>query len=261
MSIYDIIMLVVFVGSILFGLWKGLAWQVASLGAIFVSYFVALNFSGPLSAYISASEPWNRFAAMLLLYVGTSLIIWVAYGYLKSSIERMHLRGFDTQAGGIVGAIKGLALCMVVTLFSVTIFGEQVGDYVIESRSGGYLAAGINQLNMIAPGEFQAVLDKHVQKFNKNLAEQDENFLKNSTDKLNDKIQTIRGHFKVPGSSDGTLNNQVSPVAPRVSGGNSEGAHVIMPGRENSGDVTTSNELGRRVLDTAKEIVEEQLNR
>ena len=57
MGIYDLMMLAILAGSILFGLWKGLAWQVASLASIFVSYFVALNFRGPLSGWISASEP------------------------------------------------------------------------------------------------------------------------------------------------------------------------------------------------------------
>ena len=58
MGIYDLLMLAVMVGCIMFGLWKGFAWQVASIAAIFVSYFVAMIFRGPLSGYISVSEPW-----------------------------------------------------------------------------------------------------------------------------------------------------------------------------------------------------------
>ncbi|MFT5301435.1 MAG: hypothetical protein ACI814_002238, partial [Mariniblastus sp.] len=34
MGLYDIVMLLVFGGSILFGYWKGLTWQIASLAAI-----------------------------------------------------------------------------------------------------------------------------------------------------------------------------------------------------------------------------------
>ena len=71
MEIYDIIMLVVLLGATLFGAWKGLAWQVASMGAIVASYFVALEFRDQVSSFISAKPPWNIFIAMLVLYIGT----------------------------------------------------------------------------------------------------------------------------------------------------------------------------------------------
>src|SRR5690349_18392900 len=45
MQAYDIIMLAVLAGSTLFGFAKGMAWQMASLASLFLSYFVALNFS------------------------------------------------------------------------------------------------------------------------------------------------------------------------------------------------------------------------
>ncbi|MEM9410723.1 MAG: CvpA family protein [Planctomycetota bacterium] len=262
MSLYDILMIVVFVGAILFGLWKGLAWQVASLAAIFVSYFVALNFSGALSEYISEIAPWNRFAAMLILYIGTSLIVWMGYGYLKSTIARLQLRGFDTQAGGLLGGLKGLALCMVITLFSVTLFGDKVSDDVIESRTGSYLAAGINRLNLIVPDEFHAVLDKHVQKFNNNLAEKDPKFIEESTEKLEEKLQTIRGHFKLPKASDGTLENKASPAGTQVTSGSQDGSHILMPHRENSNGNSGFGGSGTGSFDTASEIpASGQLNR
>ena len=201
MSIYDLLMLAVMVGSILFGLWKGLAWQVASVAAIIVSYFVAINFRGPLSAYISAEEPWNRFAAMLILFLTTSLIIWMAYGYLKKTIRRLRLRGFDTQAGGILGAFKGLALCMLITLFAVTLFGDSVRRAVIASRSGGYLAAAINRTHLMVPEEVHLVLDPHIQNFNQNLNDTDPQFLPESQQKLNEKLQVFRGTFQDPPAS------------------------------------------------------------
>ena len=49
MALYDIVMLVVVVGAIWFGWWKGMAWQIASLAAIIVSYIVAVNFREPVS--------------------------------------------------------------------------------------------------------------------------------------------------------------------------------------------------------------------
>ena len=50
-----------------FGAWKGLAWQVASLAAIFASYIVAYQFRHTLAAWIPIPAPWSIFLAMLLL--------------------------------------------------------------------------------------------------------------------------------------------------------------------------------------------------
>ncbi len=201
MSIYDLLMLAVMVGAILFGLWKGLAWQVASLAAIFVSYFVSLNFSHTLAPYISVEAPWNRFAAMLILFLGTSLVVWMFYGYIKSTIRRFRLRGFDAQAGGLVGAFKGVCLCMLITLFAVSVFGSNVRNSVVTSRSGGYIAGAINRINMMVPDEIHAVLDKHVQSFNQNLENQQPGFVQNSQQKLDEKLQIIHGTLKLPQSN------------------------------------------------------------
>ena len=72
MQIYDIIMLTVLLVAIVMGYRKGFAWQVASLAAIFASYFVAIRFRDVVAERIDAREPWNIFLAMLILYVGCS---------------------------------------------------------------------------------------------------------------------------------------------------------------------------------------------
>src|SRR6478736_608756 len=71
MQAYDILMLVVLGLAIVWGAWKGLAWQVASIASIGLSYFVALHFRLPLSNLINASPPWNIFVSMLILFLGT----------------------------------------------------------------------------------------------------------------------------------------------------------------------------------------------
>lgn len=239
MSIYDLLMLIVVVASVLFGLWKGLAWQLASLGSIFVSYFVALNFRGSLAPLISASEPWNRFAAMLILFLATSLVIWMAYGYLKKTIRRLRLRGFDSQAGALLGAFKGALLCMLITLFGVTLFGENVRRSVIASRSGGYISAAINRLNAMVPFEVHAVLDPYVRRFNDHLADEDPGFLEISDEKLDRKLQTIRGRFQLPAT------------ATRSSGRS-------VPGDDNRESLP--EQIGNQLFDTASDAANKVLN-
>ena len=174
MGMYDLLMLVIFLGAVIFGAWKGLAWQIASFAAVVVSYFVAINFREPVAAYISAEPPWNKFGAMLLLFLGTNLVIWLIFGRARETIKRMHLGGFDRQAGALLGAAKGALLCMVVTMFAVTLFGERTTQAICSSRSGGYIASGINQLTTVVPDEIHDVLNPYVERFNQEL-EQNKN--------------------------------------------------------------------------------------
>jgi uncharacterized membrane protein required for colicin V production len=165
MALYDIVMLVVVVGAIWFGWWKGMAWQIASLAAIIVSYIVAVNFREPVSRYISADEPWNRIAAMLILFLGTSLLIWTIYASVSKSLKKMELKGFDHQAGALLGAVKGALLCMIITMFSVSLLGEKAHDAIHNSRSGRYVVSGITKVSAIVPGELAKFIQPHVDDF------------------------------------------------------------------------------------------------
>ena len=71
MSGYDVFMILVLAGATLFGVWKGMAWQLASLASLIASYFVALTFSPQLAPMFGEEAPWNRFIAMAVLYVAT----------------------------------------------------------------------------------------------------------------------------------------------------------------------------------------------
>lgn len=165
MSLYDIIMLAVLVGAVWFGFWKGLAWQIASVAAIVVSYFVSINFREQVAQFISAEEPWNRIAAMLILFLLTSLVIWTIYASVHKSLKKMELKGFDRQAGALLGAAKGVLLCMVITMFSVSLLGNQAHDAIHNSRSGRYIVRGITQLSAIVPEEIAEYTQPHVDKF------------------------------------------------------------------------------------------------
>ena len=165
MSIYDIVMLIVMVGAIWFGYWKGLAWQIASVAAIAVSYFVSVNFRDVISPYIQTSEPWNRIGAMLILFLGTSLIIWTIYASIAKSLKKNELKGFDRQAGAMLGAVKGALLCMVITMFAVSIMGEKAHDAVHTSTFGPYVESGIWNVSAFVPEEIAQFVDPHLENY------------------------------------------------------------------------------------------------
>ena len=167
METYDIIMLVVLVGATLFGAIKGFAWQLASIGSIVVSYMVAYNFREPFSQSIRAEPPWNRFLAMLILYVGTSLVIWVAFRMVSRTIDRLKLREFDRQVGALFGLAKGVLYCTLITLFAVTLLGDLTRQKIVASKSGRYISRVLDRSEAVIPADIHDVVQPYLEKFDR----------------------------------------------------------------------------------------------
>ena len=165
---YDVLMLVVLVGATVFGGMKGMAWQIASVASLGVSYLVSLKFSERLAPLFGEQAPWNRFLAMLVLFLGTSLAIWVAFRFVARFIERVKLKEFDRQVGGLFGAAKGALLCIVVTFFAVGL-SEEVREHILTSRSGHYIAVFLDKAEPVLPDGLHEVLDPYLNKLDEEL--------------------------------------------------------------------------------------------
>jgi membrane protein required for colicin V production len=165
---YDLVMLAVLAMATLFGLWKGMAWQVASLASLVVSFVVAARMSGQVAPMISAQEPWNRFIAMLLLYLATSAGIWLAFRLVAGIIDRIRLKDFDRQVGALIGLAKGALLCLVITFFAVTL-SESLRQNVLTTYSGRTIATVIKQTSPIMPPEVRNVLGTYIDQLDRRL--------------------------------------------------------------------------------------------
>jgi len=163
MVAYDLLMVAVVVLMTLYGSWKGMAWQLASLSAVFVSYLVAYRFRTPVSEMIDASHPWNIFLAMLILYIGCSLVIWLSFRFISHLIDRIKLREFDSQIGALFGCFNGVIVCVLATLFSVTLLGEKTRESIVSSRSGYYIAVLLDKSHTLMPEEIHQVLHPFIE--------------------------------------------------------------------------------------------------
>ncbi len=158
MELYDLLMISVVVLMTLYGSWKGMAWQVASLSAVFVSYVVAYRFRVPVSEMISTGYPWNIFLAMLILYIGCSLAIWLLFRLVSHMIDRVKLTEFDSQIGALFGCFNGVLVCVIATLFSITLLGDHTREAIVGSRSGYYIAVLLDRSHTLMPEEIHQVL-------------------------------------------------------------------------------------------------------
>ncbi len=162
MQTYDIIMLVIVASATIFGAIKGFAWQVASLASIFVSYVLATYFRNDVAKLIDAQPPWNMFLAMLLLYFGSSLVIWMIFRLVSSSIDKIRLKDFDRQLGAGFGLLKGALLCCIVTMFAMTLLGRGQQQAIANSRSGHYISRVLANAGGILPEEVKQIVGPYI---------------------------------------------------------------------------------------------------
>lgn len=171
METYDLIMLAVLAVATILGARKGLAWQVASVASIFASYYVAYRFRAPVAQQVPVEAPWNTFAAMLILYLGCSLVIWLAFRLISGLLDNLKLKDFDRHAGATLGLARGGLWCVIITLFGVTLLGESSRQAIVRSRSGHYIAQLLDRSEAIMPAEIHQVLDPYVRTLDERLGE------------------------------------------------------------------------------------------
>lgn len=164
---YDMFMLAVLALATIFGAWKGMAWQLASLASLVASAVVALRFSGALAPYLS-DQDWAPFAAMLILYLVTSLAIWLLFRLVAGAIDRLKLKEFDHQIGGLFGLAKGVALCVIITFFVVTL-SEPARQSVMRTRSGRAVSLLIRQGRPLMPEKARTLLGKYLDDLDRKL--------------------------------------------------------------------------------------------
>ena len=161
---YDMVMLGLLATAGVLGYFKGIVWQIAWIAGICLSSYVSLRFSGELAPFIGQQPPWNRLLAMLALYVGTSLVVWITFRFVSTLIDAVHLSAFDHQLGLLFGLAKGALICVVVTFFAVTMMPAYRGE-ITGSQSGQIVAKLIGEADQFLPADIHETVDPFLQQF------------------------------------------------------------------------------------------------
>jgi membrane protein required for colicin V production len=158
MQSYDLLMLLVLVATTLFGAWKGMAWQMASLASLVVSALTTVRFSPSLTPFFGRQEPWNRLLAMFAVYMATSMAIWIVFRIVAGFIDRLKLHEFDRQLGALVGLAKGGLLCVLITLVAAAYLPEDQGRQIMATRSGHTVAVLVAKADAMLPAELRQTI-------------------------------------------------------------------------------------------------------
>jgi membrane protein required for colicin V production len=169
MQSYDVLMLLVLAATALWGYWKGFVWQLASLLSIFCSYFAAYGLRMHVAKMIDADPPWNIFAAMLIVYLFSSVGIWILTAMMSGALSVFQLKDFDHQIGALFGVAKGVIFCVLITFFAVTLLGAEQAERICQSNSGYYIARLLERSSGLMPPEVADVVGPILHPFQEKL--------------------------------------------------------------------------------------------
>lgn len=166
MQAYDIFVLGLLIAAAVWGARRGLAKQLATLASLVLGYMVAMQFRQVVAPLFDITPPWNVFAAMLALFMGTSLSIWIVFQLIHSRIQKLGLGNFDTQMGALFGLAKGALIAMIVTMFAVVMLSDHQRGFVLDSVSGWNICRILNQAHAIVPSEWQQAMAPYLDTMN-----------------------------------------------------------------------------------------------
>jgi len=106
---------------------------------------------------------------MLILYVGTSFVIWVIFRLLSGAIDKVKLKEFDRQIGAAFGLGKGLIYCLLITMFAMSLLGPKQQAAICQSRSGFYITSALDKGVGILPKEIHDVVGPYLQRLDEKL--------------------------------------------------------------------------------------------
>jgi membrane protein required for colicin V production len=149
MTYYDGAMAAVVIAGMIWGAWKGITWQVASIASLVLGYSVA----HPLS-----SEPVvARALAMIVVYLAVSGGVFFAAWLVRATLRKLQFEAFDRHLGMILGGFEGALLGLVATLFVVSL-APQTRTPIFSSPTGKVVGQVMATLGPVLPSEARTVL-------------------------------------------------------------------------------------------------------
>ncbi|WP_398501167.1 CvpA family protein [Variovorax sp.] len=160
MALLDWIAVALIVVSMLFGLVRGLVFEVISLIGWVVAFVVAQWFASDLAAWLPAGDPqasWRYPLAFVLLFVAVAFGVGLMASLTRKLIAAVGLRPVDRILGGAFGAARG-AVALLVLAVVVHLLALSDSAWWHESRSAVVLDAALQSLKPALPEKLASYL-------------------------------------------------------------------------------------------------------
>jgi membrane protein required for colicin V production len=153
---YDGIMALIVFFTMIHGFWKGAAWQVAPIMSLVLGYMIAMPMS-VTSAHYFGDPPLNRLYALVTIYIGVALVVYLMVRSFRAGIDKAKLTEFDRHIGALLGLVKGILLTLAITV-GLLIQSPVARELILKSESSTIAAKIINAVYPILPQAMHQIL-------------------------------------------------------------------------------------------------------
>lgn len=167
MTVYDGVMAVIVLYTVVHGYFRGAAWQVAPILSLVMGYMVAMPMSVTMAHYFGP-PPLNRLFALVTIYLLVSMIVYLMIRTFREGVEKAKLTEFDRHLGAIMGGVKGILLTLAVTCV-LLIYFPQMRDVILKSESSSIAAKLISTVYPILPKAMHTILDPYLKQLDQQL--------------------------------------------------------------------------------------------
>ncbi len=157
MTLYDATMAGLVLAGMVWGAWRGIIWQLASISSLVLGYLVAHQVSPQVAAHFPGEPVVARAQAMLAIYVAVSGGVFLVAWMLRSTLRQLRFLAFDRHLGMLMGGLEGALLGLVGTLFVVSM-DPRARTPIFASPTGRVVCQVMNQVGPVLPAEAREVL-------------------------------------------------------------------------------------------------------
>ena len=157
LTIYDAVMAGVVVAGMIWGAWRGVTWQLASIASLVLGYMIAHPVSAQLAPHFPGDPVIARSLAMLATYAAVSGGVFLVAWGIRATLRAMKFEAFDRHLGMLLGGMEGALLGVVATFFVVSL-SPTMREPIFASPSGQIVGNVMNALGPVLPAEAREAL-------------------------------------------------------------------------------------------------------
>ncbi|SIO25457.1 membrane protein required for colicin V production [Singulisphaera sp. GP187] len=157
MTIYDVAMIGAVIAGVVWGFWRGITWQVASIASLVLGYSASRTLSAQLAPHFPGEPVVARALSMIVIYAAVSGGVFLVAWVVRTTLRKMQFEAYDRHLGMMLGAVEGALLGLIVTLFVVSLAPQTRGP-IFASPTGKLVGNVMETLGPVLPGEARRVL-------------------------------------------------------------------------------------------------------
>ena len=157
LTYYDAAMAGVLVAGMIWGAWKGVTWQLASIASLILGYTVSRQMSAQLAPHLPGDAVVSKALAMMAIYAAVSGGVFLIAWAFRSVLKRMKFEAYDRHLGMLLGGVEGALLGILATFFVVSL-APSTREQIFSSSAGKVVGNVMDAVGPVLPSEIRAEL-------------------------------------------------------------------------------------------------------